>query len=399
MSDRKKGGGLDYTPQAFPGARAPDGPAPDLADKLAKLGLVEGTEATGSRIEASPGVNVGTSRGAKKRAGLDYTPQAFPGARAPDGPAPDLHARLAQMGLVEQTAPADARADVRHDPIPASTPPRRTEPVAPPVAPQPAPAVRQAPPTASPPPAYSAPPAPVPAESSRRAATSSPPISPPVPSPPRHTERAVSQEPAPRSTERAPSPSATASPPPQRPVPVAPPPASAPAPSAATPPPRSPTATSTLPPVPKEAEPRPLPVAPPQRPVPVAPQPASAPAPSAAAPPPRSPTATSTLPPVPKEAEPQPLPVAPPAAALTVSRGPKAITKAASQALRRGEILRALPDKEDRVRISLRLVASVDQKLDDLAHLRGLDRNTAISVAISQDWIACFGLQARQEVR
>jgi hypothetical protein len=45
------------------------------------------------------------------------------------------------------------------------------------------------------------------------------------------------------------------------------------------------------------------------------------------------------------------------------------------------------------------LVASVDQKLDDLAHLRGLDRNTAISIAIAQDWIACFGLQARQEVR
>ena len=33
------------------------------------------------------------------------------------------------------------------------------------------------------------------------------------------------------------------------------------------------------------------------------------------------------------------------------------------------------------------------------AHLRGLDRNTAISIAIAQDWIACFGLQARQEVR
>ena len=55
--------------------------------------------------------------------------------------------------------------------------------------------------------------------------------------------------------------------------------------------------------------------------------------------------------------------------------------------------------EEDRVRISLRLVPSVDQKLDDLAHLRGLDRNTAISVAIAQDWVACFGLQARQEVR
>ena len=350
MSDRKKGGGLDYTPQAFPGARAPDGPAPDLADKLAKLGLVEGTEATGSRIEASPGVNVGTSRGAKKRAGLDYTPQAFPGARAPDGPAPDLHERLAQMGLVEQTAQADARADVRPDPIPAAKPPRRTEQAAPSVAPQPAPAVRREPAAASPPPVYSAPSAPVPAESNRRAATASPPTAPPVPSPSRHTERAVAPEPAPRRTERAPSPSVAASPPPQHPVPVAP-------------------------------------------------QPASAPTASVAVPPPRSPAAASTLPPVPKEAAPQPLPVAPPAAALTVSREPKAITKAASQALRRGEILRALPDKEERVRISLRLVASVDQKLDDLAHLRGLDRNTAISVAITQDWIACFGLQARQEVR
>ena len=349
MSDRKKGGGLDYTPQAFPGARAPDGPAPDLADKLAKLGLVEGTEATGSRIEASPGVNVGTSRGAKKRAGLDYTPQAFPGARAPDGPAPDLHERLSQMGLVEQTAPADARADVRPDPIPAATPPRRTEPAAPSVAPQPAPAVRREPAAASPPPVYSAPSAPVPVESNRRAATASPPTAPPVPSPPRHTERAVAPEPASRRTERAPSPSVAASPPPQHPVPVAP-------------------------------------------------QP-SAPTASASAPPPRSPAAASTLPPVPKEAAPQPLPVAPPAAALTVSREPKAITKAASQALRRGEILRALPDKEERVRISLRLVASVDQKLDDLAHLRGLDRNTAISIAIAQDWIACFGLQARQDVR
>lgn len=36
----KKHGGLDYTPQAFPGARAPDGPAPDLADRLARLGLI-----------------------------------------------------------------------------------------------------------------------------------------------------------------------------------------------------------------------------------------------------------------------------------------------------------------------------------------------------------------------
>ena len=33
-------GALDYTPQAFPGARAPDGPAPDVADRLARLGLL-----------------------------------------------------------------------------------------------------------------------------------------------------------------------------------------------------------------------------------------------------------------------------------------------------------------------------------------------------------------------
>ena len=50
-----------------------------------------------------------------------------------------------------------------------------------------------------------------------------------------------------------------------------------------------------------------------------------------------------------------------------------------------------LRDKEDRVRISLRLEATVDEKLDQLAELRGLDRNTAISLAIAQDWIACFG--------
>ncbi len=50
-----------------------------------------------------------------------------------------------------------------------------------------------------------------------------------------------------------------------------------------------------------------------------------------------------------------------------------------------------LNDKEERVRISLRLEPTVDEKLDQLSELRGLDRNTAISVAIAQDWIACFG--------
>jgi hypothetical protein len=41
----------------------------------------------------------------------------------------------------------------------------------------------------------------------------------------------------------------------------------------------------------------------------------------------------------------------------------------------------------------------MDAKLNELAHLRGLDRNTAVSVAIVQDWVACFGLQARSERR
>jgi hypothetical protein len=59
--------------------------------------------------------------------------------------------------------------------------------------------------------------------------------------------------------------------------------------------------------------------------------------------------------------------------------------------LRKQLRLLKLRDKEDRVRISLRLEATVDEKLDQLAELRGLDRNTAISLAIAQDWIACFG--------
>lgn len=45
----------------------------------------------------------------------------------------------------------------------------------------------------------------------------------------------------------------------------------------------------------------------------------------------------------------------------------------------------------DRVRVSVRLDTTVDEKLDQLAKLRGLDRNTAISVAIVQDWLACVG--------
>jgi hypothetical protein len=48
-------------------------------------------------------------------------------------------------------------------------------------------------------------------------------------------------------------------------------------------------------------------------------------------------------------------------------------------------------EKEPRVRISLRLEATVCKKLDQLAEVRGLDRNTAISVAIVQDWLASIG--------
>ena len=250
----------------------------------------------------------------KKGGGLDYTPQAFPGARAPDGPAPDLQARLAQLGLAEQTATPAARSDARQD-------------------------ISAAPAKAAAPQARSSPPASASVESSRRIATP-----PPMPEPPRRTERAVAPEPAPRRPERVAPSSAPATPQPQ-PVYVVPPPASA-------------TATSA----------------------------------AAALPPP-------TLPPVPKEAEPRPLPVATTAATLTRSRDTKAVTKPATQGNRKAERLRSLPEKEDRVRISLRLVPSVDEKLDDLAHLRGLDRNTAISVAIAQDWIACFGLQARQVAR
>lgn len=59
--------------------------------------------------------------------------------------------------------------------------------------------------------------------------------------------------------------------------------------------------------------------------------------------------------------------------------------------LRKQLRLLKLRDREDRIRISLRLEATVDEKLDQLSELRGLDRNTAISLAIAQDWIACFG--------
>lgn len=349
MSDRKKGGGLDYTPRAFPGARAPDGPAPDLGDKLAKLGLLEGTEATESRMDARADVNAGTSRGAKRRGALDYTPQAFPGARAPDGPAPDLQSRLAQMGLAEQTEAPIVRADARQDISYSPTSTRRNEPAAPRFEPPPAPAVRRETVGVPVPQARSALPPSVSAESSRRIATPNPPISPPMPEPPRRTERLVPPEPAPRRTER--------------------------------------------------VEPLSMPTTPQPQPVYVVPPPTPANTATVADSPQLSAAATPKLPPVPKEAEPRPLPSFSATSALNLSRTSKPVDKESTRALRKAERLRKLQDKEDRVRISLRLVPSVDEKLDDLAHLRGLDRNTAISVAIAQDWVACFGLQAKQSAR
>ena len=341
MSERKKGGGLDYTPQAFPGARAPDGPAPDLGDKLAKMGLLEGQEPTNQAADARPDVSSGRSRGAKKQGGLDYTPQAFPGARAPDGPAPDLQARLEKLGLAEQIDAPAARPDVRPHQNAAPVPPHRAESAVPRVQAPPAPAARREPVSAAEPQAYTPSSAAASADSSRRSAPPSP-----LPPSPRRTERVIAPEPAPHRVEHA-----------ER------------------------AASSPIPGTPQTQ--------------PAAPTPAA----RAAAASPQSPAATSTLPPVPKEAEPRPLPVATDSIVIPPNRDKKPVPKAAAPASRSIERLRALPEKEDRVRISLRLVPSVDNKLDDLAHLRGLDRNTAISVAIAQDWVACFGLQARQEVR
>lgn len=41
---------------------------------------------------------------------LDYTARAFPGARAPDGPAPDLEEKLRKLGLIQSDAGEDAEA-------------------------------------------------------------------------------------------------------------------------------------------------------------------------------------------------------------------------------------------------------------------------------------------------
>lgn len=113
--------------------------------------------------------------------------------------------------------------------------------------------------------------------------------------------------------------------------------------------------------------------------------------------------AASFLPPVPPEAAPRPLPpVADPTCPAPTRDIAAAATPAAkplSRVARNVGRLKKLPNKEERVRLSVRLLASVDEKLNDLAQLRGLDRNTAVSVAIAQDWVGCFGLQARHASR
>ena len=367
MSDKKRGG-LDYTPRAFPGARAPDGPAPDLEARLAELGLVDRSEGNESQPSAKADASPGVSPGTKKRASLDYTPRAFPGARAPDGPAPGLEAQLAKMGLIAPDEPHSAKADVRHDAkrdtrydasdAGSALPPSRKE--------RPAAPVTAARPSSTPAPVVHRERAATPTPPSRQSAampTTPPPAAPyewpaePSPAPARASRPAPEQ---PHQTERA-------APPPPQPTYIVQPFASTPQPVYVVQPPASVSAQA-------EAEPTP-------------------------------PTWTTarSLPKVPPEAVPRPLPTASAPVNRAASRDSNADAKpdAKPQArkTRNIERLKTLPEKEERVRVSVRLVASVDAKLNELAHLRGLDRNTAVSVAIVQDWVACFGLQARSERR
>lgn len=355
----KKRGGLDYTPRAFPGARDPDGPAPDLENQLAELGLVERAEPQESRSDARVGVHPGANPGAKKRSSLEYTPQAFPGARAPDGPAPGLEERLVQMGLAERAEPRDVRPGARHDTsfAPAPPPERRERPASAPPPPQREQVAAPVPPARTSPPAYSPPP-----EAPReRIAAPHPPSSPsiPIPEAPRHAERLAPPDPEPtRRTQR-----------------IAPPPAPA-------------VLTQAHP-----ATPQPVYIV----------SPPAVAAEQAVDSPLFARTAAPPLPPVPPEAAPRPLPVAPelitPPAGYHIDTAAQAAPRLARRAARDIAALKKLPNKEERCRLSVRLVASVDDKLNDLAHLRGLDRNTAVSVAIVQDWVECFGLQARRETR
>lgn len=304
MSERKKGGGLDYTPRAFHGARAPDGPAADLEEKLAKLGLLEPDDAEKARAEPSDDARADTAR-TKKRSSLDYTPRAFHGARAPDGPAPDLESRLVAMGLAEPSLPQEPRQEARRDAGHGASSTPRTD--------------RAAAPSASP--TYRVGEANGPHAAPAR--SSSPPPSAGTGAPARSERPEPAPEPPRRAEKAAPTP-------PPSPAPVS----SAPSPA-------------PLPPVPPEAAPRPLPIS-------------------------SGPTMA------------RPVDVEVPAAPRSTPRTPRRTTRGADR-------LPQLPRGNDRARLSVRLEPSVNQKLGELAELRGLDRNTAVSVAIVQDWVNCFG--------
>jgi len=303
MSERKKGGGLDYTPRAFHGARAPDGPAADLEEKLAKLGLLEPEDAEKARAEPSDDARTDTAR-TRKRSSLDYTPRAFHGARAPDGPAPDVESRLVAMGLAEPSAPEQPRRDARRDAGHGVSSTARIDRAAAPSASSPHRVSAASGPQAAPTRSSSLPPS---------AGTGSPTRSErpePAPEPPQRAEKAAPIPPPPASVSTAPSP-------------------------------------APLPRVPPEAAPRPLPVSG-------------------------------------KPAMSRPVDVEAPTPPRSTPRTPRRTTRGTDR-------LPQLPRGNERARLSVRLEPSVNQKLGELAELRGLDRNTAVSVAIVQDWVNCFG--------
>ncbi len=348
MSDKKKRG-LDYTPQAFPGARAPDGPAPGLEESLADMGLLESAKAR----DEHAGKSASRVPERKKKGGLDYTPQAFPGARAPDGPAPDLEQRLAELGVTEHPA-SPAQSSIRSAESRTAKPPVSA-------------LHRES----------------VLADASHRASAVPPSIIPKVavPVPPKPDERAgtpltppaarTQSVPPPMATLPSPKPTNYVVPPQsyvsslpavpvvqaqQQAVPPTPPP-----PHTSAGPSREP--LPKLPPVPKEAVPKPLPFT----------------------------IAAPQIPTIAKETTSPPPPVVTTARASQPSKEPRSIGTQSRTAMRQAARLRRLEDKDERVRLSLRLMPTVDAKLDELASLRALDRNTAISVAIVQDWMACFG--------
>lgn len=73
--------------------------APDAGAAQATVGAAEEQRRTLAQAqEANP-----RSRGPS--AILDYTPRAFPACRAPDGPAPTLEARLARLNLIQKQEP------------------------------------------------------------------------------------------------------------------------------------------------------------------------------------------------------------------------------------------------------------------------------------------------------